>query len=177
MWKGVEKKISNCLGADIMMKLLGNYCRNEGIKTVIRVGVVGLPNTGKSSIINSLKRSRVCAVGATPGLTRSMQEVSLSQTIRLLDSPGVVMSANPSDTSLILKNCVNVSNLSDPTLPVEAILRRCNKDELMIRYSLPKFQDASEFLAMLAHKWGFLKKGGIPIAAKAAKIILQHWNW
>lgn len=176
MWKGLEKKTSNCLGANIMMKLLGNYCRNQGIKTVIRVGVVGLPNTGKSSIINSLKRSRVCAVGATPGLTRSLQEVSLSQSIKLLDSPGVVMSANPSDTSLILKNCVNVPNLADPTIPVAAILRRCNKDELMLRYNLPKFKNASEFLAMLAHKWGFLKKGGAPIAAKAAKVILQHWN-
>ena len=61
---------SHCLGADILMKLLGNYCRNKDVKTVIRVGVVGFPNTGKSSIINSLKRSKTCNVGSTPGVTR-----------------------------------------------------------------------------------------------------------
>ena len=32
---------SQCLGADVLMKLLGNYCRNKDVKTVIRVGVVG----------------------------------------------------------------------------------------------------------------------------------------
>jgi len=35
-------KTSNCLGAENLMKLLGNYCRNKDIKTIIRVGVVGM---------------------------------------------------------------------------------------------------------------------------------------
>ena len=61
---------SPCCGADVLMKLLGNYCRNAGIRASITVGVVGLPNVGKSSIINSLKRSKACSVGATPGVTK-----------------------------------------------------------------------------------------------------------
>lgn len=58
---------SECLGADNLIKLLKNYCRNSKMKTSITVGVVGFPNVGKSSVINSLKRSKVCGVGATPG--------------------------------------------------------------------------------------------------------------
>lgn len=74
-----QKKMSNnskalqgsaSAGSELILSLLGNYCRNKGIKTSIRVGVVGLPNVGKSSLINSLKRSRACNVGATPGVTK-----------------------------------------------------------------------------------------------------------
>lgn len=61
---------SVCYGAELLMSLLANYCRNKDIKTSITVGIVGLPNVGKSSIINSLKRSRACNVGATPGITK-----------------------------------------------------------------------------------------------------------
>ena len=53
---------SECLGADTLIQLLKNYTRNIGIKTAITVGVVGMPNVGKSSLINSLKRSRVAQV-------------------------------------------------------------------------------------------------------------------
>ena len=54
---------SECLGADALLQLLKNYARSADIKRAITVGVVGLPNVGKSSVINSLKRTRVAQVG------------------------------------------------------------------------------------------------------------------
>ncbi|XP_062601228.1 guanine nucleotide-binding protein-like 3 homolog [Saccostrea cucullata] len=169
-------KSSHCIGADLLMKLLGNYCRNQNIKTAIRVGVVGLPNTGKSSLINSLKRSRTCNVGAMPGVTKSMQEVHLDKHIKLLDSPGVVMTTSSSDTSVILRNCVKLESLEDPIEPVDAILKRCSKDQLMLHFKIPDFKDTSEFLSLLATRQGKLKKGGIPDINKAAKMVLQEWT-
>ncbi len=79
---------AGCLGADTLLQLLKNYTRNLGIKTAITVGVIGLPNVGKSSLINSLKRARVAQVGNTPGVTKAVQEVHLDKHIKLLDSPG-----------------------------------------------------------------------------------------
>jgi nuclear GTP-binding protein len=58
---------STALGADRLISLLKNYSRSLDIKTSISVGVVGYPNVGKSSLINSLKRSRAVGVSSTPG--------------------------------------------------------------------------------------------------------------
>lgn len=64
---GQKSKTQMCLGAENLLQLLKNYARNKNIKTAITVGIVGMPNVGKSSVINSLKRTRVAHVGNRPG--------------------------------------------------------------------------------------------------------------
>ncbi|KAK2168329.1 hypothetical protein LSH36_18g11063 [Paralvinella palmiformis] len=170
------RKSSRCLGAELLLKLLGNYCRNKDIRTSINVGVVGFPNTGKSSIINSLKRSKACSIGATPGVTKSMQLVQLDKHVMLLDSPGIVMATGQTDAATILRNCVRVENIDDPVPTVNAILRRCTKHKLMMQYGLPDFSDVNEFLALLAKKMGKLRKGGVPDVRHAGKRVIHDWN-
>uniref|UniRef100_T1ILS6 Guanine nucleotide-binding protein-like 3 homolog n=1 Tax=Strigamia maritima TaxID=126957 RepID=T1ILS6_STRMM len=168
-------KSSYCLGANVLMKLLGNYCRNKDIRTHIRVGIVGFPNVGKSSVINSLKRTRVCNVGATPGITKAMQEIHLDKHVVLLDSPGIVFAKSDSVASA-LRNAVKVESLKDPIAPVEEILKRCNRKELLMFYSIPEFNTVAEFLALVAKKQGKLKKRGVPNINEAAKTIINNWN-
>ena len=177
--KNTEGEIhtSKCVGADTMMALLGNYCRNKDVKTSIRVGVVGMPNVGKSSLINSLKRSRACQTGATPGVTKAMQEVQLDSKIKLLDCPGLVLaSGNMSDASVALRNAVKVETLDDPVTPVVAILGRVPRPHIMMHYGVSTFSDTAEFLAKLAIHMGKLKKGGVPDRNLAARIVLNDWN-
>ncbi|XP_060679220.1 guanine nucleotide-binding protein-like 3-like protein isoform X2 [Hemiscyllium ocellatum] len=165
-----------CVGADNLMRLLGSYCRSRDVRTTITVGVVGLPNVGKSSLINSLKRARACTVGATPGVTKCLQEVHLDKHIKLLDCPGIVMATAPSDVSVILRNCVKIERLADPVGPVAAILKRCNREQVMQHYNIPEFRDPQEFLALLARRLGKLRKGGLPDHEKAAKRVLSDWT-
>lgn len=107
-----DLETSECLGADTLMQLLKNYSRSNDVKSVISVGVVGLPNVGKSSVINSLKRSNVVHTGNVPGITKSVQEIHLDKHIRLLDSPGLVTSTadNPAAEALYggVKVCASV---------------------------------------------------------------------
>lgn len=74
----VEKvtHLTGAVGTENLMNILKNYARTSSdAKAVITVGVVGFPNVGKSSIINSLKRSKAVATGNQPGVTKHMQEI------------------------------------------------------------------------------------------------------
>ncbi|XP_074873559.1 guanine nucleotide-binding protein-like 3-like protein isoform X2 [Carettochelys insculpta] len=164
-----------CVGADCLLKLLANYSRSRDLKMSISVGVVGFPNVGKSSLINSLKRSRACSVGATPGVTKCLQEVQLDGRIRLLDCPGLVLAPVATDTALVLRSCRPLEQVADPVAPVAAILRRCSKEQIMQHYRVPEYRDVSEFLAHLARRKGKLRKGGVPDHEKAARAMLSDW--
>ncbi|KAK7077881.1 Guanine nucleotide-binding protein-like 3 [Halocaridina rubra] len=168
---------SKALGADVLMQLLKNYCRNKDIKTSITVGVVGLPNVGKSSLINSMKRSKSCGVGATPGFTKALQEIHLDSKIKLLDCPGIILPGKDADdATAALRNSVKLEELPNLYTPVEAILQRANRSQLMIHYRLPTFTTTDEFLCALAKRFGKLLKGGLPDKETAAKKLLQDWN-
>ena len=106
---------STAVGTENLMNILKNYARVEGgdrkAKQVIAVGIVGFPNVGKSSLINSLKRSKAAAVGNVPGMTKGMQEVQLDKNITLLDSPGVVLTTKDQSDSLILRSALRVEEI------------------------------------------------------------------
>ncbi|CAM9323494.1 unnamed protein product [Choristocarpus tenellus] len=168
---------SGAVGTEALMGMLKNYCRSLNLKTAITVGVIGYPNVGKSSLINSLKRSKAVGVSATPGFTKSMQEVHLDKTVKLLDCPGIVFDDKDSESTL-LKNCVDAESMSDPTPAVDAVLKRCAPEQLMQVYSIQRFDpaDTPGFLALIARKVGKLRKGGVPDRIAAARLVLRDWN-
>ena len=168
---------SQAVGADELIGLLKNYARSGSTKTSIAVGIVGFPNVGKSSLINSLLRSRAVGVSSTPGHTKAMQEVVLDKTIRLFDSPGIVF-ADGDSAATALRNCVNVDEIDDVITPIQAILEKCPQAYLMQLYSIPRFneKDCTAFLALVARGTGKLKKGGVPNIDQAARGVLHDWN-
>lgn len=175
---------SNCgVGVEGLMGLLKNYARTSGGggKTCITVGIVGYPNVGKSSILNTLKRSRAVGVSPRPGFTTTMQEVVLDRNVRLIDSPGVVFDDSEdanNGASTMLRNCVDADSIPDPIPAVQALLDRCTTESLMMTYSIPAFPkgDVMIFLAMIAKRNGKVLKGGIPDKIMAARLVIKDWN-
>ncbi|XP_078270171.1 guanine nucleotide-binding protein-like 3 [Rhinoraja longicauda] len=172
----VEVSRSNTsAGDETLLKLLGSYCKNQKLKS-INVGVLGFPNVGKSSIINSVKKMRACNVGQSKGLTKTMQEVHITKQIKLLDCPSIIPSPLNSPISLALRNIVDIQALENPTAIVELIVKNCNKQQLMLQYNIPDFRTPLEFFMLLARKRNLLKKGGMPNLERAAKLILSDWT-
>ncbi len=139
-------------------------------------------STGKSSILNTLKRCRAVGVSPRPGFTTCMQEVVLDKNVRLIDSPGVVFDDHESlqngASAAMLRNCIDADSVDDPIPAVQALLNRCTSESLMMTYSIPAFPkgDVMIFLAMIAKRNGKVLKGGIPDKVMAARLVLRDWN-
>lgn len=113
---------SEAFGGEQLLQLLKNYSRSAGIKTAVTVGVVGYPNVGKSSLINSLKRSRAVNVGSTPGVTTTAQLVSIDKRVKLMDCPGIVFArarTSEEHADVLLRNCVKVQERTSRPRPPE----------------------------------------------------------
>jgi nuclear GTP-binding protein len=167
---------SKAVGGENLMNLLKNYCRVESTKTQITVGIIGFPNVGKSSIINSLKRGKVVGVSSTPGYTKGLQEISLDKNIKLLDCPGVVFKKESEDT--ILHNVIRTEEVKEPIEVVNAILRKVgNKEVISETYGIPSsWETVEQFLYQIGFKMGKFKKGGLVDQDKTARLILKDWN-
>merc|ERR1712198_602784 len=110
-------------------------------------------------------------------MTKQMQEVKLDKNIKMIDSPGIVMSSSVDPVERVLRNCTRLDLAGiEASLVVEHILRRCSTQQIMLQYGVPNFKDTTEFLTMMAQKMGRLKKGGIPDVEKAAFKVVEDWN-
>ncbi|PWN48009.1 NGP1NT-domain-containing protein [Violaceomyces palustris] len=168
--------INNSFGKGSMIQLLRQFSVLHSDKKQISVGFVGYPNTGKSSIINTLKKKKVCNVAPIPGETKVWQYITLMRRIYLIDCPGIVpVSAHDSETGTVLKGVVRVENLETPSEHIPALLTRVKPEYIKRTYNLQKWNNAEDFLTQIAKRMGKLLRGGEPDLDTCAKMVLNDW--
>ncbi|KAK6057769.1 hypothetical protein COOONC_04670 [Cooperia oncophora] len=142
----------------------------------ISVGFIGYPNVGKSSIVNTLRKKKVCKTAPIAGETKVWQYVMLMRRIYMIDCPGVVYPQGDSETQIILKGVVRVENVKDPENHVQGVLDRVKPEHLMKHYGIDEWTDAEDFMTKIAVKQGRLLKGGEPDITAIAKSVLNDFQ-
>ena len=148
-----------------------------------RVMILGIPNVGKSSLINRLAGAAIAKTADKPGVTRTKQWIKIGKNLDLLDTPGVLWPKFEDMTvglKLAFTGAIN-DEVYDMEKVMNVFLETMCKDypeRLIERYKLTGdlSEDPLEALAMIAKKRGCLLKGGIIDYEKARRIILNEFR-
>ncbi|GKA74155.1 MLO-like protein 11 [Tanacetum coccineum] len=168
--------INKSYGKNSLLSVLRQFSRLKSDKQAISVGFVGYPNVGKSSVINTLRTKNVCKVAPIPGETKVWQYITLTKKIFLIDCPGVVYGSSDTETDIVLKGVVRVTNLHDATEHIGEVLQRVKKEHLFRAYKIKEWEDENDFLVQLCKLSGKLLRGGEPDLMTAAKMVLHDWQ-
>ena len=101
---------------------------------------------GKSSIINTLKKKKVCKVAPVPGETKVWQYITLMKSIYLVDCPGTVQPSGNTDDDAVLKGVVRIEQLRHAEDHIDALLARVKPEYIQRTYGIPDWEDATDFL-------------------------------
>lgn len=170
----IENKIAE-LGKEKIDKLVAKGL----LPRPVRVVVVGMPNVGKSSIINKLIKKSKTKVGAKAGVTRQQQWVRVNPKIDLLDTPGIIPLKQEDQTKaqkLAMVNSVSENAYENEAVAQELlkILEKNYKKNVVEYYALDENEEIT--LENIALKRNWLAKEGRADVTKAAVMVLTDFR-
>lgn len=147
----------------------------------IRAMVVGIPNVGKSTFINSFAGKACTKTGNKPGVTKGKQWIRLNKSLELLDTPGILWPKF--DSQEVGLKLALIGSMNDEIVPLEEMtvsLIEMLKDRyagaLSKRYGIEEEKAAYALLEEIARKRGCLLKGEEPDRKKAAALVLDDFR-
>jgi ribosome biogenesis GTPase A len=161
---------------------LANKDRTTEEKRSTKLMIVGLPNTGKSTLINHLSGKKNARVQDKPGLTQRQQWVSLTGELELLDTPGIMRPKIENEEQTLILAAINA--IKESMVDMEDIAFYLLKKILLQTPELIEQQykisledkDALNTYQAIATRLGHLKKGGELELMRTAKVIIQDFR-
>ena len=190
--KGIRALVVDSRGGKIgsmVLKAAGEACsekierdRKKGLlNRPIRAMVVGIPNVGKSTFINSVSGRAAAKTGNKPGVTKGKQWIRLNKGLELLDTPGILWPKFDDQSvglNLALIGAINDEILDEQELAWQ-LLKKLDEEypqAVENRYQIVPTEDAFENMKAIALKRGCLMKQGEPDTNKASRLIIDDFR-
>lgn len=148
---------------------------------IAHAGVIGYPNTGKSSLINFLTGRNAATTSKEAGYTKGMKKVRLSSNVLLLDTPGII--PDKENSNIVVEDLkkhakINVepfNRVKNPELVVHQLMKD-NPGMFEKKYEIDARGDSEILIEALGKKKGLFSKGGIVDSDRAARAIIRDWQ-
>ena len=156
--------------------------RKRGIlNRPVRAMVVGIPNVGKSTFINTFAGKACAKTGNRPGVTKGKQWIRLNQSVELLDTPGILWPKF--EDQLVGQKLAVIGSIKDEILHADelamwitAFLRRAYPGSISGRYGVPEEGTEPELLEQIAFARGCRLKGDLPDFQKASALVVDDFR-
>lgn len=154
----------------------------RGRKKNLRLMIVGVPNVGKSSLINRLTGRKATQTGDRPGVTKGKQWLTMTNGMQLLDTPGILWPKfEDQNVGIALAYCGSIKDeiLDTASLALSLIGRLMEEypDELKTRYKIDELpEEALAGMELIAKKRGFILGGGRIDYERCARTVLDEFR-
>ncbi len=177
----VKRQLKNCVfvsatkrtGMSLLKQRIKALAKKKGLGSVV-VGVVGYPNVGKSTLINTLRLKSSAKTSPEAGYTRGMQYIRVSRDILMIDTPGVIAKGINNEEDLVLIGAKNPYAIKEPDIAVMRLLEG-RPGLIEKKYGVKMRENTEATIKAIAIKLNLKKKGNLPDIDRASRKILQDW--